>query len=99
MNFDLSVISANSIIIVPIVIALVQAIKMMPWVKHHYSPLISIAVGILIGFLADHNNHDFSLTLLSGVVYGLIASGLYSGVKSTMVARIRMEEQRKREGR
>ena len=99
MNFDLSVVSTNAIVIVPIVIAIVQAVKMMPWVKDHYSPLISIAVGVLIGFLADHNMHDFSLTLLNGVVYGLVASGLYSGVKSTMVARIQMEEQRKREGK
>jgi chromate transport protein ChrA len=99
MNFDLNVISANSIIIVPIVIALVQAIKMMPWVKDYHSPLISIVVGMLIGFLADHGNDDLSSTVLSGVVYGLIASGLYSGVKTTMVARIRMKEQREREGR
>ena len=99
MNFDLSVVTTNALVIVPIVIALVQAIKMMPWVKDHYSPLISIAVGILIGFLADHNLQDFSLTLLNGVVYGLLASGLYSGVKSTMVARVQMEEQRRREGK
>jgi Bacteriophage A118-like holin, Hol118 len=98
MNFNLDVISANAIVIVPIIIAIVQAIKMMPWVKDHYSPLLSIGVGVIIGFLADHNNGDFSLTALSGVVYGLIASGLYSGVKTTMVAHIKMKQQREREG-
>jgi uncharacterized membrane protein YeaQ/YmgE (transglycosylase-associated protein family) len=98
MNFNLDVISANSIIIVPIVIALVQAIKMMPWVKDHYSPLISIVVGIIIGFLADSSNNDLGSTILHGVVYGLISSGLYSGVKTTMVAHLRMKAQRQREG-
>jgi F0F1-type ATP synthase assembly protein I len=98
MNFDINVISANAIVIVPIIIAIVQAIKMMPWVKDHYSPLISIVVGMLIGFLADHGNDDLGSTMLSGVVYGLIASGLYSGVKTTMVAHLKMKAQREREG-
>lgn len=99
MSFDLSVITANAIVIVPIIIALVQAIKMMPWVKDHYSPLISIAVGIIVGFLADHNSMDLSLTALSGVVYGLIASGLYSGVKTSMVAHAKMKQQREQQAR
>jgi F0F1-type ATP synthase assembly protein I len=96
MNFNLDIISANAIVVVPIIIAIVQAIKMMPWVRDHYSPLISIVVGMLIGFLTDHGNDDLSSTVLSGVVYGLIASGLYSGVKTTMFAHIRMKEQREK---
>lgn len=97
MNFDLSLITANAIVIVPIIIALVQAIKMMPFVKDHYSPLISIGLGIIVGFLADHNSGDLSLTVLSGAVYGLMASGLYSGVKTSMVAHMRLKQQRAKE--
>ena len=97
MNFDINVVSANAIVVVPIVIALVQAIKMMPWVKNYYSPLISIVVGIVISFLADSANTNFTHTLLSGVIYGLIASGLYSGIKTTMVAHARMEKQKEQQ--
>ena len=94
MNFDLDIITANSLVIVPIVIAVVQALKLMPWFKDHYAPLVSIAIGIVVGFLADHND-DLGGTILSGVIYGLIASGLYSGVKTTMVAQARMKAQKK----
>jgi hypothetical protein len=100
MNFNLDIISANAIVIVPIIIAIVQAVKMMPWVKDYYSPLISIAVGMIVGFLADRtNNADLGSTILHGVVYGLLASGLYSGVKTTMVAHLRMKAQQEKDGR
>lgn len=94
MNFDINIITANALVIVPIIVALVQAIKMMPWVKDYYSPLISIALGIIVGFLSDHTTDDLSLTLLSGAVYGLMASGLYSSVKTTMIANTRIRQQR-----
>jgi uncharacterized membrane protein (DUF441 family) len=93
MNVDLNVITTNAVVIVPIIIALVQAIKMMPWVKDYYSPLLSIAIGVIISFLSHHDANDLSATVLSGAIYGLIASGLYSGVRTTMKARTRMKQQ------
>ena len=96
MNFDLSVITANAIVIVPIIIALVQAIKLTGFIPDHFSPLLAIAIGILIGWLGDHDNPDFSVTLMSGVVYGLMASGLYSGIQTTMRAHQRLKEKRQR---
>ena len=95
MNLDLSAITTNAIVIVPIVIAIVQAIKLTGWIPDHFSPLLSIAIGIIIGFLSDHNNDDLTVTILSGAIYGLIASGLYSGVKTTMEAHARMKAQKK----
>ena len=94
MNFDLDVITTNAIVIVPIVIAIVQAIKLTGWVKDHYSPLLAIGIGILIGWLGDHDNPDLTATVLSGAIYGLMASGLYSGVKTTMVAQMRMKQEK-----
>lgn len=94
MNFDLTEITTNAIVVVPIVIALVQAIKLTGWVKDHYAPLVAIAIGIGVAFLTDHNNPDLTAVLLSGAVYGLMASGLYSGVKTTMVAHARMKQQK-----
>jgi small basic protein len=86
MNIDLDIISASSLVVVPIIIAVVQAIKLTGWVPDKFAPIVSIAIGIIIGFIANHNLADISANLLSGVMYGLMASGLYSGVKTTMEA-------------
>ena len=94
MNLDLSIITTNAIVLVPVVIALVQAIKLTGFIPTHFTPLLSIAIGILVGFLGDHSNSDLSLTLLSGAVYGLMASGLYSGVKTTMIAHQQMQQEK-----
>lgn len=97
MNIDLSEITSNAVIAVPIVIAIVQAIKLTGWVQDHFAPLLSIAVGILVGWLAHYHNPDFSNVLLTGAIYGLISSGLYSGVKTTMLARNRQKVQEAKE--
>jgi uncharacterized protein YoaH (UPF0181 family) len=94
MNLDLTAITSNAIVLVPIVIAIVQAIKLTGWIPDHFAPLLSILVGVIIGFLGDHHNNDLTLTILSGAVYGLMASGLYSGVKTTMIAHEQMKEQK-----
>jgi len=94
MNLDLTALSTNAIVIVPIVIAIVQAIKLTGWIPDHFAPLLSIGIGIIIGYLGDRHNTDLTLTLLSGAVYGLMASGLYSGVKTTMLAQMRIKEKR-----
>jgi len=86
MNIDLDIISASSLVVVPIIIAVVQAIKLTGWVADKFAPIVAIGIGIIIGFIANHNTADISNNLLSGVVFGLMASGLYSGVKTTMEA-------------
>jgi len=85
-NLDLTTINASALVVVPIIIALVQAIKLTGWVNEKYASLVSLAVGIIISFISNHDSGDMSLTVLSGILYGLTASGLYSGVKSTMQA-------------
>ncbi len=94
MNFDITQITTNAIVIVPIVIALTQAIKLTGFIPDHFSPLLAIAIGIVIGFLDGHENPDMTANILSGAIYGLMASGLYSGVKTTMFAHSRMKEKR-----
>lgn len=95
MNLDLPQISASAVVVVPIIVAIVQAIKLTNWKGiDRFAPLISIGVGIIIGFLADHNNADLTATILSGAMYGLMASGLYSGLKTTMAAEIKAEAKR-----
>lgn len=94
MNFDLAELTTNAIVVVPIIVALTQAIKLTGYVPDHFAPLVSIAIGVLIGWLSNHNHPDLTATILSGAVYGLMASGLYSGVKTTMQANSRMKAER-----
>ena len=93
MNFDLDIIMTNALVIVPIIIAITQAIKLTGFVKDHFAPLVSIAVGILIGWIGHNENPDLIDILLGGTIYGLVASGLYSGVKTTMLARSRQKSE------
>jgi hypothetical protein len=95
MNLDLSHITSNAIIAVPIIIAIIQAIKLTGKLPDHYAPIASIIVGILIGWLGDHSNPDLTSTILTGAIYGLMSSGLYSGVKTTMLAHQEMQEKQK----
>lgn len=68
----------------PIIVAITQAFKMMNWVQDKYIPFISMLVGIGVAILLTHNFiADLSSTIMSGILFGLSASGLYSGVKST----------------
>ena len=69
---------------VPIVIAITQAFKMMGFVQDKYIPFISMLVGIGVAMLLTHDfMQDLSNTIMSGILFGLSASGLYSGLKST----------------
>jgi uncharacterized membrane protein len=45
-----------------------------------YAPVVSLLLGIGIAFLFYTN--DIAQTILSGVIIGLSASGLYSGTKT-----------------
>ena len=93
MNFDMDLVTSNAIVAVPIVVAIVESVKLTGWVRDYYIPFVSIAVGMIISFLSN-SSPDLSANLLSGVVFGLMASGLYSGVKTTMFATARLRAER-----
>jgi hypothetical protein len=87
--FDTDIIanfSLASAACIPVVVALVQVFKMTGWVQDKYAPLLSIGVGIGVAFLLAHETNDLSANVLSGILFGLAASGLYSGVRSTTQA-------------
>ena len=79
MDFSLAL--ENSFWVVPLVVAIVQIFKM-SGVSGKWSPLLSLAVGMGLAFLVSED-HTIQAILLSGVIYGLSASGLYSGVSAT----------------
>lgn len=96
-NIDMSTLNSGAIIVVPLIVAIVQALKMTNWVQNRFAPLISIGVGIIISFISNHDSGDISQTVLYGVAFGLMASGIYSGVKTTINAQA--QEQAKQQGR
>ena len=75
--------AVGAVAVVPIIVAIVQALKMTGKLPNKFAPLVSIAVGILVGFIFRHDTQNLSQTVLAGVIYGLSASGLYSGIKTT----------------
>jgi hypothetical protein len=75
--------AVGAVAVVPIIVAIVQALKMTGKLPNKFAPLVSIAVGILVGFIFRHDTQNLSQTILAGVIYGLSASGLYSGIKTT----------------
>lgn len=78
---------------VPIILALVQMIKMTGWLDAKYAPFVSIGFGILISFLLAHDSRDWSANILAGILFGLAASGLYSGIRSSAQA-IQMDKRK-----
>jgi hypothetical protein len=91
MNIDLFTNpTLNSVAVVPLILALVQVAKMMN-VPHKWSPILSIGIGILLSFLIGYENGSLTNNILTGIIHGLSASGLYSGTKSMAHSESRTE--------
>ena len=73
-------VSQQFLIVVPIVVGLVQVVKM-TGLDSRYAPAVSIILGIVGATLAAGCSGG---TLLGGVIVGLTAAGLWSGVKATV---------------
>lgn len=95
MNEILTNATLSATAIVPIIVALVQMFKMTNWVQDRFAPFISVGLGILLAFLFGEDfGHDWSVIIFTGIIYGLSASGLYSGIKSSTEA-IKMDKMKK----
>jgi hypothetical protein len=85
MNLDLSIIenmSMSAAAVVPIIVAITQMFKY--WIPSKFIPFISLGVGVGITFLlADDFRTDLGGLILTGILFGLAASGLYSNVKAS----------------
>jgi hypothetical protein len=67
---------------VPIILAVVSSVKT-AGMDSRWSPLLSIALGV--GFMCFFgSNATIASNALEGLIAGLTASGLYSGVKATL---------------
>jgi hypothetical protein len=85
LNLDaLQAMTMSAAAVVPIIVALTQVFKMFEWVQDKYTPFISLILGVIVTFLlADGWREDLGATILTGLLFGLAASGLYSGVKAS----------------
>ncbi len=73
--------SLNETVVIPIILAIVQLVKGLGLPKK-FSALVAVVVGALIGvFFMEPQS--IQIGIFKGVVYGLTASGLYSGTKNT----------------
>jgi hypothetical protein len=88
--------SMQAAVIIPIITAVVQAFKF--WVNDNFAPFVAMLVGIGITFLfAQDAMADLSGTILTGLLFGLASSGLYSGLQTTAKA-IKMNKMNKQDG-
>lgn len=69
---------------VPIMIGLAKIAQMI-FLPRKWTPVWNLVIGLIISFLYIYP-YELKTTLLVGVMLGLSASGLYSGVKSTTQA-------------
>ena len=70
-------------ILIPIITGIVQAIKMIG-LKDKFAPVAALAIGAGLGVLLRQNTETFTSAVFSGLIYGLSASGLYSGLVHTL---------------
>lgn len=70
----------NETIVVPLLIAITELFKGVGLPKK-YAAVISVLLGAMIGVFFM-NQGDIKTGLLKGIIYGLSASGLYSGTKN-----------------
>ena len=71
-------------IYIPVITTVLQLLKTIPALSKlaKWFPLISIVVGIGVGFVAMPAETETVTRLIGGMVLGVAASGLYSGIKS-----------------
>lgn len=74
--------SFNETIVVPVIMAIVQLAKGLG-LPRKFSAITAVLVGAIIGIFYIEPR-DIKIGIFKGVVYGLTASGLYSGTKNTV---------------
>ena len=73
-----TLISSSVLLLLPVVLALTQFAKL--YIPNKYAPIAALAFGIAGACLFPAAS--IALTIVSGIILGLTACGLYSGVKA-----------------
>jgi len=69
-------------IIISLILGLTEAIKRLFKLDKRYVPALAVILGATIMFISGFGNYGY--TILTGIIYGLSAVGLFSGVKNTL---------------
>ncbi len=72
--------SAVSLALVPVVLGLTSLVK--NFLDSKWSPIVSLVLGVGAAFIVPEVS--IQLTVLQGILVGLTASGLYSGIKAVV---------------
>jgi uncharacterized membrane protein YGL010W len=68
-------------VFIAVIVGLVELFKKSLGLPVRYAPLLSVLLGLPVGIL--YLNVDLKTGIVYGLIIGLSACGLYSGVKST----------------
>ena len=71
----------NETVVIPIIMSLVELAKGLG-VPRKFSSLLAVVIGTIIGVIFVEPQ-SIKMGILKGIIYGLTASGLYSGAKNT----------------
>jgi len=71
------------VILIALIIGLTEVVKRLG-LNTKWCPLLAVALGIGLNFLVKFIGGAGSELLIGGIVAGLTAVGLYSGVKNTL---------------
>lgn len=70
---------ASAAVLIPVTTGIVQALKMIG-LQDKFAPLAAIGVGAGISLLTKSDLVTHTNAIFTGIIYGLSASGLYSGL-------------------
>ena len=83
MNYDY-----KGIALIPIITILVDVMKK-AGVPKNFAPLVSLIIGVIVGIIFE-NNGDIKNAIITGLIMGMSASGLYSSGKEATNGIIKM---------
>lgn len=85
---DLLTVAGATVVVTIIVEVLMRAIKPSPETKDRIGPLVAVGVGVLVvGAAALYNGADLGQALLTGLLSGAAAIGLYDVARSATPTR------------
>ena len=69
-------------VIIAVIVGLTEVIKRLFKLNKRYVPALAVVLGLAIMLIAGLGNYGY--IVLTGIIYGLSAVGLFSGVKNTI---------------
>lgn len=82
MDIIPEIISSPAVLgLAPIIMALVQAVRLTGFLPDRFAAVVAIVIGVLLAILISG---VAAPVIIGGIVAGLVASGLYSGTKAVI---------------